>query len=672
MEAKQSLRIAMVGRPNTGKSTLFNQLTGMNQKVSNYPGVTMERTSGLTKLAPGQLAEIIDLPGIYSLHPSSADEAVVMDSLLNVHEEGEVDVVIGVADGTNLKTCLFVFSQVLDLGIPAVLVITMADDMAHRGLVLDHAALGESLGCEVLIVNARTGEGMEAIQPAIIRAKASPHAPFFQPGGIHLQWLAALQEGDEYIYKTWLRSLSQPAHEAKIRESGRGPKRLRADEAIQRYRQVNRWLGSFLTSYPEQDRRFSTKVDRLLVHPLWGSVVLFGLLFVIFQALFYGSEGPMVAIDEMITSLSQSINAKLPGGFFTHMITHGLMPGITGGLMFVPQIAMLFGFIALLEESGYMSRVVFMMDRFMRPFGLSGKSVVPMISGTACAIPAILSTRNMEDGRERWLAIAVTPFITCSARIPVYALIIGLVIPDMALMGINLRGLVLFGLYFLGFAAALAAAALLNRWKRSQVKVKVPDFLLEMPEYRWPQPRNVGMMIWRQTSSFVKEAGKIIVAISVILWFAASFGPDHAADFTQDRVSVPIEESYIGIAGQFIEPVMRPLGYDWKISVAILSSFVAREVFVGTMATLYSVGDEGIESIHATLASQINPETGEAFFSLPMGISLLLFYAFAMQCMSTLVVVARESRSWTLALTQFVLMSLFAYVVAWAAFVALS
>ncbi|MDA8787422.1 ferrous iron transport protein B [Schleiferiaceae bacterium] len=669
MPDKKALRIALVGRPNTGKSSLFNRLTGMNQKVGNYPGVTMERTTGLSKWAPGVLAEVVDLPGVYSLHASSSDEEVVMNALLQESPEERIDRVIGLADGTNLKTCLFVFSQVLDLGLPAVLAVTMRDEMERRGMELKVDELAQTLGCAVVLVNTRSGEGLEELREAVLQAKPSSKLPFFQPGGLHLRWLAQVQEdqGLELPYRAWLLGLKTAGDSAQ-ETSGPAPKRARTDEAIQRYRQVNQWLRAYFIADPVKDRRWTARLDRIVVHPLWGSVVLFGLLFILFQALFYGSEAPMNFIDDQLALLSSWVTEHVPLGFLAHLISKGLIPGIAGVLMFIPQIALLFAFISLLEESGYMARVVFIMDRFMRPFGLSGKSVVPMVSGTACAIPAIMSTRNMENSRERFLAIAVTPLITCSARLPVYALLIGLVIPNQSFFGMNVRGVVLLALYALGFIAALAGSALLNRMMPAK---KTPAFLLEMPPYRVPQWRNVITAVWNRTKSFVSEAGKIILAISVVLWFLASFGPDRSPDFSQERSPLPIEESYIGYAGKAIEPVMAPLGFDWKISVAVVSSFVAREVFVGTMATLYSVDDEDSTTIRAQMAREVNPKTGAPFFTLAVGVSLLLFYAFAMQCMSTFAVVARETQSYRFAIVQFIALGLLAYGVAWMAYVLL-
>ncbi len=449
MAVKRALRVALVGRPNTGKSSLFNRLTGLNQKVGNYPGVTMERHVGLAKLGTGVLAEVLDLPGIYSLHPSSNDERVVLQVLTTENESERCDVVVGLADGTNLKTCLFVFTQVLDMGFPAVLAVTMVDEMERRGAELDIPALEEALGVSVVPVNSRTGQGFDLLQAAIRSAKVSKKTPFFQPAGSHLPWLQKKQEciGAGLTYRAWLDGLSDPDFADSVRESGRSPERARADEAIQRYRWVNQWLRKVYHYDPVKDRRAAARFDRLVVHPVWGSIMLFGVLFVLFQALFYGAAIPMDAIDSGIAGLTKALNKALPGGFVNHFLTSGLLPGIAGVLIFLPQIALLFLFLSLLEESGYMARVVFIMDRFMRPFGLSGKSIVPLVSGTACAIPAVMSTRNMESAQERWLAIAVTPLMTCSARLPVYALIIGLVVPNTPWLGISLQGLTLFGLY---------------------------------------------------------------------------------------------------------------------------------------------------------------------------------------------------------------------------------
>tara|TARA_B110000483_G_scaffold38364_1_gene47210 strand:- start:1605 stop:3620 length:2016 start_codon:yes stop_codon:yes gene_type:complete len=668
---KKAIRVALVGRPNTGKSSLFNRLTGLRQKVGNYPGVTMEKTMGLSKWAPGVLAEIIDLPGIYSLHASSVDEQVVMDSLLNDDVGEKIDVVIGLADGTNLKTCLFVFTQIIDLGIPAVLAITMTDQMERRGMELQVSDLSESLGVPISLINARSGQGIDQLRADVLKATSSSKGPFFQPGGLHLQWVNQVDQDHDFnsVYKSWLYGLSSTVYSDLINNTGRTPARVRADEAIKRYRLVNDWLRQFFHTDPGKDRRWTARLDKWIVNPIWGSVILFGLLFIIFQALFYGSETPMNFIDDQFAHLSNFLSGILPSSFLSHLITNGIIPGISGVLIFIPQIALLFGFIALLEESGYMARVVFIMDRFMRPFGLSGKSVVPMVSGTACAIPAIMSTRNMENSRERWLAIAVTPLITCAARLPVYALLISLVIPDQSFFGMSLRGLVLFGLYLIGFVTALLGSALLTKIMPT---AKVNPFLLEMPSYRLPQLKNVAHAILNRTKSFVSEAGKIILAISVVLWFFASFGPGKAPDFNQDYVAIPIEDSYVGKMGKAIEPVMKPLGFDWKVSIAVLSSFVAREVFVGTMATLYSVDDNEKSSIREQMAKQKNPVTGEPYFNLAVGVSLLLFYAFAMQCMSTYAVVARETRSHKFAAIQFLILGILAYGAAFLAYSALA
>lgn len=667
MSVKRALRVALVGRPNTGKSSLFNRLTGLNQKVGNYPGVTMEKHMGLAKIGSGALAEVVDLPGVYSLHPSSDDEKVVLQALTTPSDGERSDVVVGLADGTNLKTCLFVFTQVLDLGFPAVLAVTMVDEMERRGAQLDIPALESALGVRVVPVNSRTGMGFDQLQEAILAAKPSKQTPFFQPAGAHLPWLQKKQEciGAGLTYRAWLDGLSDPEFASEVRESGRTPERARADEAIQRYRWVNQWLRKVYHYDPVRDRRAAARFDRIVVHPVWGSFLLFGVLFVLFQALFYGASVPMDAIDGGIADLATWLHTAMPNGFVNHFITSGLLPGIAGVLIFLPQIALLFFFIAILEETGYMARVVFIMDRFMRPFGLSGKSVVPLVSGTACAIPALMSTRNMESARERWLAIAVTPLMTCSARLPVYALMIGLVVPNAPWLGISLQGLTLFGLYALGFLAALLGSSFLNAWVPQQ---RATHFLMEMPPYRMPILRNVGTAVWTRSRSFVVEAGKIIVSISVVLWFLANSGPKGMPDFSSSYQPMPIEESYLGSIGRGIQPVLAPLGYDWKISVAIASSFVAREVFVGTMATLYSVDGDDIAPVRARMAAEINPATGKPYFNLAVGVSLLVFYAFALQCMSTLAVVVRETRSWRFAAIQFAAYAAVAYSAAWIAY----
>jgi ferrous iron transport protein B len=459
-------------------------------------------------------------------------------------------------------------------------------------------------------------------------------------------------------------------------------KRLQQKETIKRYQFINDTLKIGLKINSETARDFRSKLDRVLTHKIWGYLIFFFILFGIFQSIFEWSKIPMDYIDRSFATLSSLANENLPPGMFTNLIAQGIIPGIGGILIFIPQITFLFLFISILEESGYMSRVVFLMDKIMRNFGLSGKSIVPLISGTACAIPAIMATRNIENWKERLITILVTPFTTCSARLPVYAIIIGLVIPDQRIFGfINMQGLTLMLLYLIGFGMAIFSAFVLNKILKLKCKT---FFVVEMPNYKLPMFKNVAINVVEKTKAFVFGAGKIILAISVVLWFLASNGPSKNFDDSESILlsktenkslskielknkvaSYKLEHSYIGIMGKTIEPAISPLGYDWKIGIAIISSFAAREVFVGTLATIYSVGgSDNDETIKDKMRAEINPETGEKIFNFASGISLLLFYAFAMQCASTLAITKKETNSWKWPLGQLIFMSSFAYIVA--------
>ena len=670
-DAKRALRIALVGNPNTGKSSVFNRLTGLSQKVSNYPGITVDKLSGLAKLSATALAEVIDLPGTYSLHPNGEDERVVYQALVNPAESERADVVIGIADGTNLKRHLFLFTQVLDLGLPAVLVVTMHDEMRLRGQSVDFEALGAALGgVEVIPVNGRTGLGLDRVKEAVLRAKPVPVSDrFFQPRKKGAAWLdeAIALSGSRTEYAAWLWATEPPEFGALawVQQRGAASDRLRVDETVQRYSALHRLLKPLLHLGPGKDLTRSARIDRVLTHPLWGGLTLIAVLFLLFQAVFFWAEGPMNAIDGYFSQLGAWAESVLPAGAFTELVANGIVPGVSGVLMFLPQIALLFFFIALLEESGYMARVVFMLDRVLRPFGLSGKSVVPMVSASACAIPAIMAARNIENPRERLLTILVTPFMTCSARLPVYTVLIALVIPKVAFGPFDARAFVLFALYALGFVVALGASSLVKRFV--PVGTSAP-FLLELPRYRLPLVRNLWNTVFQKSRSFVAEAGKIILAISILLWFLANYGPLSSAEMDQLDPAQRLEQSYIGRIGHAVEPAIRPLGYDWKVGIALLSSFAAREVFVGTMATIYAVGTDDLGTVREHMAQEINPDTGEPFFNLAVGVSLMLFYAFAMQCLSTFAVVKKETGGWKWPLIQMAGMTAFAYLVSFVAY----
>ncbi|SEF55118.1 ferrous iron transport protein B [Flavobacterium urumqiense] len=692
MVSNRNINVALIGNPNVGKTSVFNQLTGLNQQVGNYPGITVEKKMGFCKLPTNVKANILDLPGTYSLNASSIDENVVIELLLNKNDKLYPDVALVVTDVENLKRNLLLFTQIKDLEIPTILVINMADRMEYKGITLDIPYLEQHLKTKIALISSRKGFGIDALKKLIVTYKIISTEPCLNASSIDPEYFNTLRKTfpNQLLYKLWLvitqdvnfLNLDRNEIRSSFTKSHSDLKRLQQKETIKRYQFINDVLKVGLKIDETVAKDFRSKLDRVLTHKVWGYVIFFLILFVIFQSIFEWSKIPMDFIDSTFASLSAFTSEKLPAGVLTNLISQGIIPGIGGILIFIPQIAFLFMFISILEESGYMSRVVFLMDKIMRKFGLSGKSVVPLISGTACAIPAIMATRNIENWKERLITILVTPFTTCSARLPVYAIIIGLVIPDERVFGIiNMQGLTLMLLYLLGFGMAIFSAYILNKILKIKGKTY---FVVEMPNYKLPLFKNVGINVIEKTKAFVFGAGKIILAISIVLWFLASYGPGEnfnqaekiVLEKTKDKplsktefenavASQKLENSYIGLMGKTIEPAISPLGYDWKIGIAIISSFAAREVFVGTLATIYSVGgNENEVTIKNKMAAEINPVTGEKIFNFASGISLLLFYAFALQCASTLAITKKETNTWKWPLGQLIFMSGFAYIVA--------
>ncbi|MGJ5642902.1 ferrous iron transport protein B [Formosa sp. S-31] len=689
----KQINVALIGNPNTGKTSVFNALTGLHQKVGNYPGITVEKKEGICKLPRGVKAHIIDLPGTYSLNASSLDENVVIELLLNKNDKDFPDVAIVVSDVENLKRNLLLFTQIKDLEIPTILVINMADRMAKRGISLDIPFLENQLKTKIAVVSTRKNQGVDHLKELITNYRDLSTTPCLNASEIDKEYFNRLQHAfpNQLLYKLWL-VITQDVNFGKTNrnefdavsdfktKSKTDLKRLQQQETIKRYQFINNTLKAGQTIDSSKAKGLRAQLDRILTHKVWGYVIFFFILLLIFQSIYNWSSIPMDFIDASFASLGEWVKTNLPTGPFTNLLAEGIIPGLGGVVIFIPQIAFLFLFISILEESGYMSRVVFLMDRIMRRFGLSGKSVVPLISGTACAIPAIMATRNIESWKERLITILVTPFTTCSARLPVYLIIISLVIPKGSFLGLGYQALTLMLLYLIGFAAAIVSAYILDK----VMKIKSKSFfVVEMPNYKLPLPKNVALTVIEKTKSFVFGAGKIILAISIILWFLASYGPgEHfneaetimtekyaSEQLSQDDLNHKIdayklEHSYIGIAGRGIEPLIRPLGYDWKIGIAIVSSFAAREVFVGTLATIYSVGSDEEETIKNRMAGEVNPILGGPLFNFASGISLLLFYAFAMQCMSTLAIVKKETNSWKWPMLQLISMSGLAYLTA--------
>ncbi|MCF6353387.1 MAG: ferrous iron transport protein B [Cyclobacteriaceae bacterium] len=668
-------RIALVGNPNSGKSSLFNQLTGLNQKIGNFPGVTVDKRSGISVLANGEKVEIIDLPGTYSIYPKSNDETVVADILLN--KEGDLfpDVLVVVIDASNLKRNLLLFTQMKDLGLPVILALNMVDMADRMGLGYDLELLEKEMGAPVVSINARRGEGINKLKEALEKGVKPSENSFFDVTELAKAEIAEYLKSHPADTTYW--ALQQLTINGKIEQKNS----VQAKDTTLRYGKINRLVKQIEISKEAVGLKpYSEKIDKILTHKIWGYVIFLSVLFVIFQAIFAWASWPMDLIDVIFSELSAWLSTNLPAGIFTDLLAKGLVPGIGGVLIFIPQIAILFAFISLLEESGYMARVVFLMDKIMRKFGLNGKSVVPLISSVACAIPAIMATRTIENWKERMITIFVTPLMSCSARLPVYTILIALVIPDKYVLGVfNMQGLVLLSLYLLGFIAVLFSAYILNKIMKTTER---SFLIMELPTYKTPRWKNVGLTIIEKVKTFSFEAGKIIVAVSIVLWVLATYGPGDniknaeqnvaeslvGTEYTQnefnDKVaSYKLENSYVAKIGKGIEPVIRPLGFNWKVGIALVTSFAAREVFVGTMSTIYSIesADGNVNTIKSRMGSEVNPETGKPYFTLAVGLSLMVFYVFAMQCISTLAITYRETKGWKWPVLQTIYMSGLAY-----------
>ena len=696
MAPSSLLKAALIGNPNSGKTSLFNQLTGLNQKIGNFPGVTVDKKTGISKIVGSQQAEIIDLPGTYSLYPKSADEQVVMDYLFDAFLKATPDFLIVVIDASTLERNLLLFTQVRDLGFPVILALNMLDLAERDGKKIDIPKLINKLNVPVVPINARTGEGIEQIKFAMACPVHNPPERYLKPVELAPSVVPAIKEhmkidndymalllAHQYQGMLSLSEYDKSAIDSIVKENQFQSTSIQSSETLKRYDLIRKIIKDTIsTPVVLTDKgRLSERIDKVLTHKVYGFAIFFAVLFVMFQAIFAWAQYPMDLIDGLIGFLKQAVQSILPAGSLTDLLTEGLLAGLGGVLIFIPQIAILFGFIAVLEETGYMSRVMYIMDKVMRQFGLSGKSVVPLISGVACAVPAIMATRSIDNWKERLITILVTPFMSCSARIPVYTVLIALVIPSKNILGIfNLQGMVMMALYLLGFLAAILSALILHWILRSKER---GYFIMELPTYKMPRWKNVGVAIVEKVKAFVFEAGKVILAISIVLWVLASYGPkedmqeakimgqqealakQYTVVETENYIaSKKLEASYAGHFGKFIEPVIKPIGFDWKIGIALITSFAAREVFIGTMATIYSIGDQAGEtdSVVQKMRNEKDSQTGTAFYTVARSLSLLIFYVFAMQCMSTLAVVYRETKTWKWPIVQFVFMTAVAYV----------
>lgn len=696
----EKLHIALVGNPNSGKSSLFNCLTGLNQKVGNFPGVTVDKKTGSTAISSSLNAEIIDLPGTYSLYPRRMDEWVSYKVLLNQDEAIKADVVVAVADASNLKRNLLFCTQIIDLKVPVVIVLTMMDLANKKGIKIDIAALEREMGVPVVAVNPRKNKGIAQLKKAIEQTAQhlyqSPVRDFIDNKALAEAAIVDIQQelpqlsdygAIHYLinHESFeLKDSLQHNIEEIEKKNNFNPTKTQAEEILQRYSRIRQIMQTAVSEPdPLQKSLFTEKLDNLLLHRVWGYVILLGVLFLLFQSVFWLAQFPMDWIELGFAKLSQGLSSVLPDSRWTDLLINGVIAGIGGILIFVPQIMILFGLITLLEDSGYMARISFLSDRLMRSVGLNGKSVMPMISGFACAVPAIMSARNIENRKERLLTILITPLMSCSARLPVYTILIGLVIPKTYLLGfLGVQGLVMMGLYLLGLVMALIVSYVAKWFIHINEK---SFFILELPTYRSPRWNNVLPTMISKAKIFVRDAGKVIMVISLILWALCSFGPGdrmqqvtqryeqlkaqpgaNIAQLNNDYQTAKLENSYAGIMGKTIEPAIAPLGYDWKIGIALITSFAAREVFVGTMATLYSVGDEddGSLLLKEKMKAAVRPD-GTPVFNLASGLSLMIFYVFAMQCMSTLAVVKRETKSWKWPVIQLLYMTGLAYVLSW-------
>lgn len=701
----KKLNIALVGNPNSGKSSLFNSLTGLNQKVGNFPGVTVDKKTGTSIIAPGFDANIIDLPGTYSLYPKRADEWVAYRVLLNQDETVKPDMIVLVADASNLKRNLLFCSQIIDLKVPVVVALTMMDLAKSKGTQIDIPGLERELGVTIVAINPRKNKGIaqlkKSIELAAEKLNQLPPRDFIDITSIAGEPIAALKKHLPHIsnYRAVhylinhenfsLDKDTQDLIENIEVENKFNPTKTQAEEIMQRYGRIKHIMQqTVVESDPLQKSLFTERLDNILMHRYWGYIILLTVLFLLFQSVFWVAQYPMDGIEWIFGQLGGFLGDHLPQAWWSDLLINGVVAGLSGIMVFVPQIMILFGLITLLEDTGYMARISFLTDKLMRKVGLNGKSVMPMISGFACAVPAIMSARNIENKKERLLTIMVTPLMSCSARLPVYTILIALIIPSKLYFGfLSLQGVVMMGLYLLGTVMALIVAWVMKWFIKSTER---SFFILELPVYRGPRWKNALSTMIEKAKIFLFDAGKVIMVISLLLWALSTYGPAkkmHAVttkyeqliaanpsqtkELNKERKTALLQTSFAGSLGKAIEPAIRPLGYDWKIGIALITSFAAREVFVGTMATLYSVGDDADannSTLRQKMAAAVRPD-GSKVYDLATGLSLLVFYVLAMQCMSTLAIVKRETRSWKWPVIQLVYMTGLAYFLSWLVYV---
>lgn len=678
-------KIALVGNPNCGKTTLFNLLTGLNQRVGNFPGVTVNKKTGVFTLPTGEEVELIDLPGTYGLSSDSEDEKIAQGILLNPNNPYYPDVVLIVLDATNLKRNLFLATQIIDTGLPCVVALNMVDALEDKGISVDTDCLSKALSTPVVLISAKQKRGIEELLENIAKVSFSakdllvpiPQSAkqltqdLVEQGLFSNQYVALKSINNEAKY-SWVNDLDYEKIEEKYKYNRHAAELFEIND---RYAFIDTLIEHCIT-IETKVQKSRDKIERLVIHPVWGTLLFLFVFFSLFQTVFTLSAYPMEWIGTGIEYLADFASKVLPEGNINSFIVDGLIAGIGGVVVFLPQIMLLFGFITILEDSGYLSRISFISDKILSYFGMNGKSIIPLVGGFACAVPAIMATRNIENQRERLITLFITPLMSCSARLPVYVFLVSYIVPREYWLGVvNLQGLFMMGLYLLGIVFSLLIALVLNKFLP---KANDSSFILELPNFKLPSSKNVLFSMWNKGKIFVRQAGKIIIIVSIALWFLSSFGPSKERKLITEKYnrellsrnvdanqlqtqykSELLEHSYIGHFGKAIEPVIRPLGFDWKIGIALITSFAAREVFVGTMETIYSVGGT-------------NQQTKKIKFTLPTAFSLLIFYVFALQCMSTLAIVKQETGSWKIVVLQLFVFTGLAYLGSWVTFQVLS
>lgn len=691
--------VALIGNPNSGKTAIFNYLTGLNQKVSNYPGITVERKIGKLKCEFDEDINVLDLPGTYSLTPESIDERVVAEQVMDwIHGINRPTAIISVVDATNLSRNLYLTTQLLDIGIPVIVALNMMDLVKDKAALPDLSELENRFGLSSVVpMSALEGWGINELKKAIEKAIESPlprkRKKLFES---HPQIHELLRPLSEYLLTHFdytprvarvqaLRlitrqsavELYKPPHAGKHSFSDEVVQKIedlrdqvvekieqaglnhRTIEATIRYTWLDKLLKQSVRKEIEQlrEKTRSEKIDRVLTHSTFGPIIFIALLVFIFQAIFTWSSYPMDWIDGGVALLGEWILGVMAPGILRELMVEGIVAGVGAVVIFLPQILVLVFCMTLLEDSGYMSRVAFMLDKFMTKAGLHGRSVLPLMSGYACAIPGVMASRTIDGWKERLITIMVLPLMSCSARLPVYALMIGAFIPANKIFGfINMQGLTLVIMYFLGTITALIIAKILSKFIAEKGR---SSFVMELPPYRLPLMRSVFRQVYIRGKQFLFNAGKIIMAVSIVLWFLASF-PKTAKENTDIN---PIHNSYAGKIGHAIEPVIEPLGFDWKIGVGLITSFAAREVVVSTLATLYSVEGDGEDmvSLSESMKKDINPKTGKPVFNTLVALSLMVFFVYAAQCLATFAIIKQETNSWKWPLIMIAYMTILAY-----------